>query len=148
MPDGIDVESMTDEVGRRLVGRAISQVKLVGGQLVENPPCGFEEFQKSVNSRALTVQSVNCQGAFMYWTLDNDWTVWFTLDESCNFTSNKTLPHATIRWAHVHPNEFDRMLTRLLFFTDQQDSGTIQFVRDPQALEDKLLSLSAPAIHA
>ena len=145
MPEGLDVRAMADQIEHKLIGRAITQVKIVGGHFVKDPPPGFEEFQKAANARALTVHSIDCHGKFMYWTLDKDWTIWFTLDSTNSFTNNKKTPHVTIRWSHVNPYD-ERKLTRLLLLTDPQNVGSISFINDPQALEDKLLNLSKPAI--
>ena len=138
MPEGSEVRVITDHVKRKLEGRVITQIKIVGGRFVDNPPFGFDEFEKTVNTKGVLVKSVDCHGKFMYWTLDNDWSVWISLGMTGGFTCNKKAPHAALRWSHVHPHYDARASTRLLFFADQRRFGTVKFVQDPVALQDKL----------
>jgi len=140
LPEGSEVRIITDRVSKLILDRTITQLKIMGGRFVKKPPAGFDDFQKAISSRALRVTDVNCHGKFMYWTLERDWSVWISLGMTGNFSRSIKTPHAALRWSHAL-SFMDRTTTRNLFFVDQRRFGTVKFVQDPAALDDKLNSL-------
>lgn len=131
MPEGPEVKTITDELNNLLINKQFMTFEILGGRYKNKYPENFELFQKSL---PLKINKINCKGKFIWFDLDNDWSIWNTLGMSggWHIHGHKPIKHSDIKI----------MVDNLeLWFTDQRHFGTFKFCNDKDKLEKKLASI-------
>jgi len=124
-----------------LVGRDLLRIRILGGRYVKKPPAGFSEIQNALGIGPLRIEEVGCKGKFIYWRLEDGWSVWNTLGMTGTWSRSKQ-KHAAVRFSHS-PADAETVVLRPLFFADQRRFGTLKFVQDDSLLQEKLSGLGA-----
>mgnify|MGYP001194917232 CR=1 FL=1 len=86
------------------------------------------EFQSAL---PLQIESVQCKGKFIYFTLENGWTVWNTLGMSGTWRKNK-VKHTMLTF-HTSKGK--------MHYKDMRRFGTFRFCSSTDEFEKKLASL-------
>jgi len=128
MPEGPEVRRIAQALAKRVSGKVLSRVEILSGRYEKKPPSGIDIL---VSQLPLKVVGVGCHGKFMYWILDDEYSVWCTLG-------------MTGGWSEVltkHSRVCFRIDDTTVYFNDQRNFGTLKFVRGKFALIEKLTSL-------
>ena len=78
----------------------------------------FELFQQSL---PLKINKVNCKGKFIWFQLDDNWSIWNTLGMSGGWKT-EPIKHSDVK---ISVDDLD------LWFTDQRHFGTFKFCNNP-----------------
>ena len=119
---------------QRWVGSELLSPPLMGGRYDEVYPSGWEDFASTV-SAGIKVTSIAAKGKFLYWTFDNDWSMWITLGMSGTWARNPE-KHEAMR-LYFMPGTDDDTVS----FVDARHFGTVKFVKGREELEKKLQSM-------
>ena len=129
MPEGPEVRRITDSLSRILKNKALRNIEIISGRYVtHSPPSGFSEI---IEALPLNILEVNCKGKFIYFKLEDEWTVWSTLGMSGSWTSSMK-KHSRVRLELENSHAF---------FTDIRNFGTLKFVKGYDKLQRKIESL-------
>jgi formamidopyrimidine-DNA glycosylase len=135
LPEGPEVRRIARHLADRVSGRTLKAIEVLGGRYQKKPPSGIEIIAKQLPIR---VVGAGCHGKFMYWILDNEYSVWCTLG-------------MTGGWSEAvskHPRLCFYLDDGELYFNDQRNFGTIKFVRGKFKLIEKLTSLGPDMLAA
>jgi DNA-formamidopyrimidine glycosylase len=133
MPEGPEVKRMADQL-QRWVGCELLSPPLVGGRYADVYPTGWDEFAATV-AVGVKVTGVAAKGKFLYWTFDNDWSMWVTLGMSGTWAQNPD-KHEAMK-LYFMPGTDDDTIS----FVDARHFGTVRFVKGKEALDEKLRSM-------
>lgn len=148
MPEGPEAKRIADQLNERCVGWRFS-VNEFDGRYKNVPPKGFDEF----SSEEHIVKSVKAKGKFVYWTFEDDWSLWNTLGMSGTWAFPNLLVSSTFPPKHTAMNVSlvkgarafisvgDSMTSTLVAFVDSRHFGTLKFVKGKEALDEKLHSM-------
>ena len=128
MPEGPEVRRMVQSLAKRVSGKTLNAVEILGGRYKKKPPSGIEVFGARL---PLKVVGAGCHGKFLYWILDDEYSIWCTLG-------------MTGSWSEIitkHPRARFHLSDGELYFNDQRNFGTLKFVRGKFNLIEKLTSL-------
>jgi len=128
MPEGPEVRRIAQALAERVSGRTLKALEILGGRYEKKPPSGIDVIAPQF---PLKVIGAGCHGKFMYWILDDEYSIWCTLGMTGSWSEAVT-KHPRLRF---HLND------GLLYFNDQRNFGTIKFVRGKFNLIEKLTSL-------
>lgn len=128
MPEGPEVRVITDELNNLLKNQVLNKLEILGGRYKNKLPDGYNEF---INALPLQINSVNCKGKFIWFKLENEWTIWNTLGMSGGW-KNKPIKHSDISLTFSE--------NKKIWFTDQRHFGTIKFCK-MNLLEKKLKTI-------
>ena len=79
MPEGPEVKRITERINDFFQDTTLESIEVVVPRYGEKQLRGeVAEFQSAL---PLQIESVQCKGKFIYFTLENGWTVWNTLHE-------------------------------------------------------------------
>ena len=128
MPEGPEVRRIAQALAERISDRTLNGVEIVGGRYQKKPPSGIGVIASQF---PLKVIGAGCHGKFLYWILDDEFSIWCTLG-------------MTGGWSEAimkHPRMVFHLSDGALYFNDQRNFGTIKFVRGKFNLIEKLTSL-------
>ena len=81
MPEGPEVKKITEKLNQSLAGKTITQIDIVDESYKTNQM--RDEVDDFMATLPHTIDSVQCKGKFIYWTLDGGaWHIWHTLGMS------------------------------------------------------------------
>jgi formamidopyrimidine-DNA glycosylase len=133
MPEAAEVKKTVDYLNSVLKDRLITEWIFYSGKYSEEDPDGYIEF---CNALPLKVDSVNCKGKFIYFTLQGGWYILHSLmmtgkwqrkyDEQC-------------KWCIETKEKSD------IWFRNPRGLATVKFTNDKKIL-DKKLSALGPSI--
>lgn len=128
MPEGPEVKTITDELEKLLNNKILVSMEILGGRYKNKTPENFELFQQSL---PLKINKVNCKGKFIWFQLDDNWSIWNTLGMSGGWKT-EPIKHSDVK---ISVDDLD------LWFTDQRHFGTFKFCNNPIELQKKLQSI-------
>ena len=128
MPEGPEVRRMAQALAERVSGRTLRAVEILGGRYQKKSPNGIEVIAPRF---PLKVIGAGCHGKFMYWILDDEYSIWCTLGMTGGWSEAVT----------KYPRLRFHLSDGPLYFNDQRNFGTIKFVRGKFNLIEKLTSL-------
>ena len=77
MPEGPEVKKITEKLNQSLAGKTITQIDIVDESYKANQM--RDEVDDFMATLPHTIDSVQCKGKFIYWTLDGgEWHIWHT----------------------------------------------------------------------
>ena len=139
MPESPEVRTIVDELQPLIEGRDLVKVQIVGGRFEKTPPKGWREFRNALGIGPLKVEKVSCKGKFIFWELEEDWSMWCSLAMTGRWTRSKE-KHAAIRFMHTKPGSKSTTV-KVLYFDDMRHQGSIRFVEGKDLLEKRLEAL-------
>lgn len=129
MPEGPEVAHITRRLNNKFAGSQLTDITF------KDPRYRGTQVRDEVDAfmadLPMTIHSVKCKGKFIYFELDNDWTIWHTLGMSGSWRASEKSARKGHRLT-FHSTEGD------YFYRDPRKFGTFKFMRDPEALETKL----------
>jgi len=129
MPEGPEVRHIVDALSERLTEKCLLKIDLLSGRYTRHgPPEGSFDLIKNL-PRMIT--SVECHGKFIYFKLDEGWSIWSTLGMSGTWQSGAT-KHSRVKLT-IEDDE--------IFFNDMRNFGTLRFVKGHDYLCRKLTKL-------
>lgn len=123
MPEGPEVRLVTDELAKRLVGKYLTNINILGGRYkTHGPPKNFDKITKIL---PLKITGIYAYGKFIWWEFANtEWTLWNTLGMS-GWWQIKDDTHNNLQFV------FKKVLTdpksNLIYYNDQRNFGTFIF---------------------
>lgn len=126
---------MADQL-RHWVGHELLSPPLFGGRYDDEHPTGALEFMATVEA-GVRVTAVEAKGKFLYWTFDNDWSMWVTLGMSGTWAKNPKKHEAMRLYFLPFAEEVDDTIS----FVDARHFGTVRFIKGKKALDDKLATM-------
>lgn len=137
MPEGPEAKRIADQLSQ-FRGYKI-RVEGFGGRYATTPPDGFKEFADSTLESPRFVTNVNAKGKFLYWELDDGWSIWNTLGMSGTYEQFPK-KHAAM---NLNLSRYSGDVTRsaCISFVDARHFGTLKFVKGRSVLEEKLGSM-------
>lgn len=148
MPEGPEVKSLTERLDIHLGSRRfrLSDVTIQSGRYVEQEPAGLSEVRslllRDEQKMLCALENVRSKGKFIYFNFTG-FAIWSTLGLTGGFELNENRPRHSRVVLHFTPLSHTSQETSpiSLRFYDQRNFGTIKFVFDPAALEEKLAKL-------
>ena len=136
MPEGPEVKLNTDFLNKQLLGKLISEIKILSGRYVRHGPfAGYEKMKR----RFLVVSEVACKGKFIYFKFQDGSSMWSTLGMSASWQKMST-KHSRL---HIRTNYGNQV-----FFNDIRNFGTLKYVETEKELQDKLNSLGPDVLNS
>ena len=131
MPEGVEVTILCEKLSKSLLEPkpcTINNVQILGGRYKRHgSPKGYNAFKKAL---PLKLKSINNYGKFIYFLLQDDWYIMFTLGMT------------GIISVHDKPNKHDHILFEAnclkFYFNDLRNFGTIQFAQGDKLIKEKL----------
>ena len=133
MPEGPEVKVITEELNYHSSNKLLKNFEVLGGRFIKNPIENLNEFKENL---PLKINSVNCKGKFIWFDLENNWSIWNTLGMSGGWKINQE------KHSHIKLSIEDRDL----WFTDTRRFGTIKITNKPDELKKKLNSIVPGAL--
>ena len=128
MPEGPECKRFAEDLAKRVSGRTIVSVDVLSGRFINKSPSGLEDFKGIL---PISVIGAGVHGKFIYWILNDEYSIWSTLGMTGQWTSDET-DHSRVRF---------NLSDGAVFFNDQRNFGTLKFVRGKFQLIEKLKSL-------
>jgi len=128
MPEGPEVKVITDDLNLNSSNKLLKEFEVLGGRFIKKPIENLDEFKSNL---PLKINSVNCKGKFIWFDLENNWSIWNTLGMSGGWKKNKE-KHSHIKLSLENID---------LWFTDTRRFGTVKISNDPEELKKKLNSI-------
>jgi len=129
MPEGPEVKTITDELVKILSSKTLNKVEILGGRYKTNgAPQNYDLFLESL---PMKITSINCKGKFIWFELENEWSIWNHLGMAAGWKLDK-VKHSDVQF------DFDDLT---IWFTDQRHFGTLTFCNKNTELKKKLKSL-------
>lgn len=151
MPEGPEVKIITEQLAKKIENQYLWFFeKAIGSRYTHVNPDGTDELIKAL---PLKIIKIACKGKFIYWQLENDWSVWNTLGMTGSWS---VIPRHTKFGEKEHPaillgisEKPEKEYETWAVFSDVRHFGTIKFVKGKGELDKKLKSfgpdmLSAP----
>lgn len=140
MPEGPEVRIVTDELAKRLVGKYLTNINILGGRYkTHGPP---KNYDKIINLLPLKITRIQAYGKFIWWEFENtEWTLWNTLGMS-GWWQIKDDTHNNVQFI------FKKVLTdsksNSIYYNDQRNFGT--FIFDTKVNLEKKIGEFGPDI--
>lgn len=128
MPEGPECKKYAEDLAKRVSGRSIVSIDILSGRFASKSPSGLEDFAKAL---PLSVVGAGVHGKFIYWILNDEYSIWSTLGMTGQWSAIET-NHSRVRF---------NLSDGPVFFNDQRNFGTLKFVRGKYQLIEKLNSL-------
>jgi len=128
MPEGPECRRMALQVSEEVSNKKLIDIVVESGRYTKKPIEGLEEI---LQETPLTVRGAGVHGKFIFFLLDNEWSIWNTLGMTGGWSRNKA-KHARVRLV---------LEDGPVFYNDTRNFGTLKFVKGKQAIIDKLNSL-------
>lgn len=128
MPEGPEVKRMSEGLARRIEGRSITNVQILGGKWLKKPPTGIDLIKNELNNGALTCEWVRVKGKFIYAKIGEIF-MWNTLGMSGGWRDERTKhSHFAIELSNC----------KTIYFDDVRRFGNISFYNDFIEIHKKL----------
>ena len=133
MPEGPEVKKITEKLNQSLAGKTITQIDIVDESYKANQMS--DEVDDFMATLPHTIDSVQCKGKFIYWTLDGgEWHIWHTLGMSGTWRYGNTKQKGIRLTLHTEGKKAN--------YKDTRKFGTFKFFKNnPDGLEKKLNKL-------
>jgi len=128
MPEGAEVRKYGQSLAEKVSGTTLTSINIVSGRYTKKLPDGFETF---CNRLPAPVVGVGVHGKFLYWILANDTYIHSTLGMTGHWT-DQTPDHLRLEFVTSRGS---------VFYSDQQNFGTLKFTTGKKTLIDKLEAL-------
>ena len=128
MPEGPECRKIGEALARRLSGRSIIAIEVLGGRYEQKPPSGLDEIRSNL---PISVVGTGVHGKFLYWILKDEFSVWNTLGMTGSWSEAEE-KHSRVK---IVLND------GAVYFNDMRNFGTLKFVRGKFRLLEKLKSL-------
>ncbi|MDB4337527.1 hypothetical protein OAA09_00755 [bacterium] len=128
MPEGPEVRRYAIDLSKAVTGRSLESIEIVSGRYTKKLPEGFEEFSSSLS---LNILGTGVHGKFMYWLLEDTWSIWSTLGMTGAW-SKKSSNHTRVKFLTNDST---------VYYNDIRNFGTLKFVKGPKPLLNKLSKL-------
>lgn len=143
MPEGPEVRVITDFLVKNFKNSSLSKISIITGRYTKKAPQNLTKLNGTLPAKILNIQN---KGKFIYFTLDNDYILWFTLGLTGSFY--KDCAGKTKNEQGIEVDKFCRIKLETskgqLFFSDMRNFGTLA-IHPPEtskeALEKKLKTL-------
>lgn len=136
MPESAEVKLTTEYLNEKLSDKMVSSWDIIGGKYMDNPPKGYDNF---VDNLPMLVESVDCKGKFIYFTLYNENSVFYVLHSlrmTGRWQNNKDkYTHWYIEYEDDHK----------IWFRNPRGFATLEFTDNKKVL-DKYLNKLGPDI--
>ena len=114
MHEGPEVKRITERINDFFQDTTLESIEVVVPRYGEKQLRGeVAEFQSAL---PLQIESVQCKGKFIYFTLENGWTVWNTLGMSGTWRKNK-VKHTMLTF---HTSK-ERCITKICVASERSD---------------------------
>lgn len=142
-PEGPELLRSRDFLHQILVNRRIVELKVLGGRYRSSKPEGLDHFQHELllDPDAGLIKSINVKGKFMYWELNNQWSLWCTYGMSGQWEREQTKHSALAIFHRTTRVGVMEDCIPPIYFNDQRHFGTLKFVKGEEELAQKLASL-------
>lgn len=148
MPEGPEVKIITEQLAKEIVGKYLQDIEFgPTGRYKQEEPEGSKELLKAL---PLQILKVSCKGKFIYWELENEWSMWNTLGMTGNWRCwewpANVDKHTSVLFllsSNKHDTEGDSVC-----FSDIRHFGTVKFVKGTNKLNKKLDSLGPDMLSA
>jgi DNA-formamidopyrimidine glycosylase len=128
MPEGPEVRRMAEGLERRICGKDLESLEILGGKWLKKEPTGFGLIQEELRAGPLTVRWVRVKGKFIYAAL-GDIYMWNTLGMSGGWRDNfGKHSHLIMRFSNGPA----------VYFEDIRRFGNISFHSDWSEISAKL----------
>lgn len=136
MPEGPEVRTTVDRISQIAVGRQLTDIRFVDDNYRAKQV--RDQVDELIEALPLTVESVDCKGKFIWFTLSDGWKIWNTLGMSGSWRTRPNRHHMlsfTFHDSIVGGPE--------LTYNDSRRFGTFKIFHDPDAslLDAKLATL-------
>jgi len=123
MPEGPEVRIVTDELAKRLVGKYLTNINILGGRYqTHGPP---KNFDKITNLLPLKITGIYAYGKFIWWEFANtEWTLWNTLGMS-GWWQIKDDTHNNVQF--IFKKDLSDQKSKSIYYNDQRNFGTFIF---------------------
>ena len=128
MPEGPECRKYGQDLARRISGKTLQSIEIIGGRYLKKDPTGIEVFR---NHLPMNIVGAGTHGKFVYWILGEELSIWSTLGMTGSWSSEKT-KHSRLKFT---------LNDGAVFFNDQRNFGTLKFVRGKFQLIEKLRSM-------
>ena len=128
MPEGPERRQMALQMSEDVSNKKIIDITVLSGRYLKNPVEGMESFLKE---SPIKIRGVGVHGKFIFFVLDDQWTIWSTLGMTGAWSREKA-KHARIKLV---------LDDGPIYYNDTRNFGTIKFVKGKKEIVDKLESL-------
>lgn len=128
MPESIEVKLITEQLSKFTKNKFLQEITLLECRYRKITP---EQYSQISLRLPLNIIDVKCKGKFIYWELENNWSIWNTLGMTGQWSKENT-KHSSVKFKI--DNEY-------IFFNDPRRFGTIKFCNDSIILDHKLTLL-------
>ena len=128
MPEGPECRRMALQLSEEVTNKKLIDISVESGRYTKKPIEGMEEI---LSETPLNIRGTGVHGKFIFFLLDNEWTIWNTLGMTGGW-SRKASKHARVRLV---------LEDGPIFYNDTRNFGTLKFVQGKQPIIDKLNSL-------
>jgi DNA-formamidopyrimidine glycosylase len=127
MPEGPECRRYAEDLAKRVSGKVLIGIDMVGGRYTKKPPTGIDSF---LSGLPVGVIGAGVHGKFIYWILKNDFFIWSTLGMTGQWSSEDD-KHTRVRF---------NLDDGAVYYNDQRNFGTLKFVRGKFQMIEKLKS--------
>ena len=128
MPEGPECRRMALQLSEEVSNKRLVDIVVESGRYTKKPIVGIDEI---LEEAPLKIHGAGVHGKFIFFLLDNEWSIWNTLGMSGRWSRNHE-KHSRVRLV---------LDDGPVFFNDTRNFGTLKFVRGKQPIIDKLSSL-------
>jgi len=119
---------MALQLSEEVSNKKLIDIVVESGRYTKKPIDGLEEV---LTETPLTIRGTGVHGKFIFFLLDNEWSIWNTLGMTGGW-SRKKAKHGRVRLV---------LEDGPIFYNDTRNFGTLKFVQGKQPIVDKLNSL-------
>jgi formamidopyrimidine-DNA glycosylase len=129
MPEGPECRRMALQLSEEVSSKKLVDIVVESGRYTKKPIAGLEEI---LEETPLTIRGAGVHGKFIFFLLDNEWSIWNTLGMTGGWSRQKGSKHARVRLV---------LEDGPIFFNDTRNFGTLKFVQGKDPIIDKIKSL-------
>jgi len=128
MPEGPECRQYAEALAKRVSGRTLTGIEVLGGRYHNKQPTGLDDISRVF---PISIVGAGVHGKFIYIIMNDEWSVWNTLGMTGSW-SEDVREHSRVK---LKLNDGE------IYFNDQRNFGTIKFVKGKFQLIQKLESL-------
>jgi len=128
LPEGPECRRMAHQLAEKNSNRIIKSIEVLSGRYAKKPIENIDYFEDDF---PVKIQGVGVHGKFIFFLLNNQWSIWNTLGMTGSWSSDPK-KHSRVKFCL---DEGD------LYYNDMRNFGTIKFVQGKEPLIKKLNSL-------
>jgi len=128
MPEGPECRRMSLQLSEEVSDKKLVDISVESGRYTKKPIEGMEQI---LEETPLKIRGTGVHGKFIFFLLDNEWSIWNTLGMTGGW-SRKPTKHARVRLV---------LEDGPIFYNDTRNFGTLKFVQGKKPIIDKLNSL-------